>query len=458
MAVPLRVGVTPDRADVQPGEALAASVSVRNTSDVVEHYGVELLGLPEHTAARVEPDVLKLRPGETGTSAIRLTLGADPPATAGSYTVGVLVRSRYREEISRCEELAVNVAVVQQIALRVDPEVATGKRSAKYKVQVYNGSNVPVRLMLAATDPQRRVKTRFNPPMLGLYPGDVAETALAVRAPVPWNREMQRPLKLEAGGDGAYGAAPAAFLQRPRFASKLAKVAGALGALAVLVAAILGAAVISKQVQPPWQDKAADQAPTTPPTAATGGPPTAAASPPASPSAPGQSSPAAGSPSAAASSAGKPPGGVVEVDLTKTGPGRVDSDAYRTQGLILGGAPDGSGDPSCTQAKSVAVRGEANALFLTASLPDKPDTCNSTPVMIQFINKAARVELVYATPGDRVIQVTYKDFGRTTVTGSAVQDDGSHGGIDFIVVGAKATGAGPPPPAALKAVKFVPLG
>jgi hypothetical protein len=458
MAVPLRVGVTPDRADVQPGEALAASVSVRNTSDVVEHYGIELLGLPEHTAARVEPEVLKLRPGETGTAAIRLTLGADPPATAGSYTIGVLVRSRYRDEISRCEELAVNVAVVQQIALRVDPEVATGKRSAKYKVQVYNGSNVPVRLMLAATDPERRVKTRFNPPMLGLYPGDVAETALAVRAPVPWNREMQRPLKLEAGGDGAYGAAPAAFLQRPRFASRLAKVAGALGALAVLVAAILGAAVISKQVQPPWQDKAANEAPTAPPTATTGGPGTTAASPPASPTAPGQSSPAAGSPSAA-SSAAKPPGGLVEVDLTRTGPGRVDSDAYRDQGLILGGAPDGGGgDPSCLQAKSVAVRGEANALFLAASLADKPDTCNSTPVMIQFINKAAKVELVFATPGDRVIQVTYKDFSRITVTGSAVQDDGSHGGIDFVIVAAKATGTGPPPPAAVKAVRYVPLG
>src|SRR5829696_7848427 len=130
MAVPLRVGVTPDRADSQPGEALAVEVSVRNTSDVVEHYGLELLGLPEHTGARVEPDVIKLRPGETGTAAVRLTLGVEPPATAGLYTVGVLVRSRYRDDISRCEELALNVAVVQQIGLRVEPEVATGKRSA----------------------------------------------------------------------------------------------------------------------------------------------------------------------------------------------------------------------------------------------------------------------------------------------------------------------------------------
>ena len=170
MAVPLRVGLTPDRADAQPGEALALQVSVRNTSDVVEHYGLDLLGLPDNTGARVEPDVIKLRPGETGTAAVRITLGLDPPASAGLYTVGVLVRSRYRDDISRCEEFAVNVAVVQQIGIRVEPEVATGKRSAKYQVQVTNASNVPVRLLLAATDPERRVKSRFNPPMLGLPP------------------------------------------------------------------------------------------------------------------------------------------------------------------------------------------------------------------------------------------------------------------------------------------------
>jgi hypothetical protein len=451
MAVPLRVGVTPDRADTQPGEALAVEVSVRNTSDVVEHYGLELLGLPEHTGARIEPDVIKLRPGESGTAAVRITLGLDPPATAGMYTVGVLVRSRYRAEISRCEELAINVAVVQQIGLRVEPEVATGKRSAKYRVQVVNGSNVPVRLLLAATDPERRVRARFDPPMLALYPGDATEATLAVRAPVPWNREMQRPLKLEAGGDGAYGAAPAAFLQRPRFASRLAKVAGALGALSVLVAAILGAAVISKQVPAPWSDPKANPAETVVPSPGGGGTAPPGTSPTASPPA-GQSSP--GAPSSAP---GPPPGGVREVDLTTTGPGRVDSDAYRKDGLILSGFPDAGGDAACTNAKSVAVRGAPNALFLAASLSDLPETCNNTPVMIQFLNLAATVELVFATPGDRQLEVIFKDLSKIPVTGSKVSDDGSRGGITHVIIRAAGPNGAPVPPA-VRAVKFTPLG
>jgi hypothetical protein len=39
-----------------------------------------------------------------------------------------------------------------------------------------------------------------------------------------------------------------------------------------------------------------------------------------------------------------------------------------------------------------------------------------------------------------------------------VRDDGSRGGIDYVIVAARTTGAGPPPPPAIKAVKFVPVG
>jgi hypothetical protein len=450
MAVPLRVELTPDRADAQPGEAFALQVSVRNTSDVVEHYGIDLLGLPQNTNARVEPDVIKLRPGETGAASVRLTLGTDPPATAGIYTVGVLARSRYRPEISRCEELTVNVAVVQQIGLQVAPEVAIGKRSAKYQVQVVNSGNVPVRLLLAATDPERRAKSRFNPPMVALQSGDAETVSLSVRAPVPWNRETQRALKIEAGGDGSYGAAAATFLQRPRFASKLARVVGALGALAVIAGAILGSALIARAVNEP------DPEPS--PTVVAGGPtagePTKPPSAQAGASSAVVSSPA-GSPSASASSA--PGAGLKEVDLTRTGAGTVvPSDAFNGDGLTLSGNPDQGGDAACVTATGLAVRGTAAAPFLASALPDKPDQCNTAPIQIRFKAKASRVDLVFVGPGERKIEVVFKDFSKRTVPGTSVADDGSHGGIDFVVVSA-ADATGKPAAPALKAVKFIPL-
>ena len=55
MTLPLRVTVAPERADAAPGDALTLDVTVRNASDIVEHYGVEFLGLPDGATVRTEP-------------------------------------------------------------------------------------------------------------------------------------------------------------------------------------------------------------------------------------------------------------------------------------------------------------------------------------------------------------------------------------------------------------------
>jgi hypothetical protein len=166
----------------------------------------------------------------------------------------------------------------------------------------------------------------------------------------------------------------------------------------------------------------------------------------------------AASPGGSASS--KPPvaaSGLKEVDLTRGGSGPVASDAFRGDGLIVSGNPDQGGDAACVNATALAVRGtDAAGRFLASSLPDKPDSCNTSPIQIRFLAKASKVELVYVGAGDRKIEVNFKDYSRMTVTGTSVTDDGSHGGIDFIVVsGATTTGADVAP--ALKAVKFIPL-
>jgi hypothetical protein len=148
--------------------------------------------------------------------------------------------------------------------------------------------------------------------------------------------------------------------------------------------------------------------------------------------------------------------GVKEVDLVRGGLGAVPSDAYRGDGLIVSGNPDRGGDAACVEATSLAVRGTAAAPFLASSLPDKIDRCNTAPIQIRFLARASKVELVYVGAGDRTIEVNFKDYSRTTVTGSSVTDDGSHGGIDFIVVSGVAT-TGPAVAPALKAVRFIPL-
>src|SRR4051812_8310481 len=183
MALPLRVTVSPDRIEAASGDSHTLDVTVRNTSDIVEHYVIDVEGLPNGSSARAEPELTKLRPGETGVAKVHLTVPAEPPTAAGLYTMGVVVHSRYRKDVSRCEEIPLTVAPVEKVTVRVEPEVAAGGRFAQYSVEVVNDGNTPVGLRLTSTDPERHVESTFQPPTLNLPPSTSAQSVLSVEAP-----------------------------------------------------------------------------------------------------------------------------------------------------------------------------------------------------------------------------------------------------------------------------------
>ncbi|MFC6016052.1 hypothetical protein ACFP2T_07580 [Plantactinospora solaniradicis] len=463
MALPLRVTLSPDRLDVAPGDAPVIEVTVSNTSDVVEHYVVDTLGLPDGWRARTEPDVTKLRPGETGTASITFEVRRDPPAPAGSHVLGVLLRSRYRDDVSCCEELPLTIAPVDQVAIRIEPEVATGGRTARYDVALTNAGNTPLRLRLAATDPERRVLAQFQPPTVDLPLGTTVRALLSVKAPIPWNREKQRALRIEASGVGVVAHTGATFVQRPRFASRLTRVAGMAGGVLVLAAAVVLAAVIARPDTP---------AATTPtPLAGGGTAPTAGGNPAQSPSA----TPAPSAPSGTPTMGGTPTTGATptvtgaepprerEIDLTRpfadTGGGIVPSDAFRSDGILLSGLPDRDGPAECLTATAVAVRGDGSGgWFLTGAQADDPSACNFVPVQVRFVVPAAAAEVVLAGDGKRRLEVVYRDLSRSIQDGLTAADDGRHGGIDYLLIrGLPADLTAEPPPAAVERLRFTPV-
>jgi hypothetical protein len=480
VTLPLRVTVAPERADAAPGDNLQFDVTVRNASDIVEHYGVEMLGLPDGATVRTEPDVAKLRPAESATLTVRIGLPVQPPAPAGTYVVGALVRSKYRHDVSRCVEVPVELASVEQITVQTTPEVVTGGRGGQYTVEVGNGGNSPVRLHLTATDPERRVTTVFQPPSVDLPPGTSARALLTVSAALPWNREKQRQLTVSATPDlpgAAPGTSTATFVQRPRFASTFAKVAGIAAAVVVLAAAIAVPALLSR-------DKGGDK---TTPAAATGAapPPAAAASAAgqpqpsvtaaattaapsgaapagggaapggAGPSAPG-SAPAQGTPDATAIA-------VRDVDLTSPGDGVVASDAFRPQGFLVSADPGTTAVPGCENARSAAVvTGADGKRFLTSSLPDDPANCHNVPLMIDFLpnGPAGIVKITPVEAGSLDLQVAYRDLTRppaTPVLTVTAEDAKAHGGVDFVLISPHATDPAATAQVAVTTISFAPL-
>lgn len=471
MTLPLRVNVAPDRAEASPGDALTFDVTVRNASDIVEHYGVEFLGLPDGAQVRTEPDVAKLRPSESGTMTVRISLPVQPPAPAGTYVLGALVRSKYRHDVSRCVEVPVELASIESITVKAIPEVVTGGRAGRYTVEVSNGGNAPVRLYLAATDPERRVTATFEPGWVDLPPGTSAQALLTVQAPLPWNREQQRQLTLTATPDlpGATpGTGTASFVQKPRIASKFGKVAGIAAGVLVLAAAIAVPALLMNRNQ---DDQPQNPAAATQPAVAPPAGPGQSSAPAAQPSAAAPSQPEqqqsapAQQPSAGEASGGADQPGVQaprRVDLTKPKDGVLASDTFRDQGFLSSADPGSIAVPGCENATAVAVVTDADQKrFLTSASPDDATKCHSVPVLLDFLQgaPAGGLTVVPLTKNTLEMEVGYADLSRTTEASLAVSENDAkaRGGIDFVLIKPRSADGAATPPVALTELVITPL-
>ncbi|WP_433292358.1 hypothetical protein ACQP2F_27790 [Actinoplanes sp. CA-030573] len=476
MTLPLRVNVAPERAEASPGDNLQFDVTVRNASDIVEHYGVEMLGLPEGATVRAEPEVAKLRPAESATLTVKVTLPVQPPPPAGTYVVGALVRSPYRHDVSRCVEVPIQLASVEQITLRTTPEVVTGGRTGQYTVELTNGGNAPVRLFLTATDPERRVSTVFQPAYLDLPPSAAGRALLSVAAPPPWNKEKQRQLTIAANPQ-VPGATPvtgtATFVQEPRIASKFAKIAGIAAGVIVLAAAIAVPALIAKG----GDDKQTPAAATQPATAgagATTAAPQSAAPPPvgagasAGASAGGQTAappPTTAATTTAPSTAATTNAGTAarQVDLTKPPDGVVASDFFRNDGFLVSADPGTISVPGCASARSAAVVTDATSgqRFLTSSTPDDPTKCHEVPLMLDFLpnGAAGAVQVVPLTPNTMTMEVHFADLSNAPAPTLTVPPElaAQHGGVDYVLISPAVAGGGVATPVAVTALKFAPL-
>jgi hypothetical protein len=296
-----------------------------------------------------------------------------------------------------------------------------------------------------------------------LPPGTSAQALLTVEAPLPWNKEKQRQLSITANPDlpgAAANTATATFVQRPRFASKFAKVGGIAAGVVVLAAAIAVPAVIAKTNEK-QQDPAAANQPNVP-TAAVPLPSAAAPEAPAESSEAPQPTSEAPAPSEEPStppSATTDAGGgntAREVDLTSPPDGVVASDVFRDQGFLVGGDPGTAAVAGCEEARSAAVvTGPTGQRFLTSSAADNPARCNTVPLEIDFLPDApaGSVEVTPLTAGALAMEVTYVDLSRSTEPTLAVPADKAkvRGGIKAALL--RPTAADP---VAVTAIKFSP--
>src|SRR4030095_9860178 len=101
----LTVALSPTARQTKPGASPQVTVTITNVSDIVEHYQVTLVGLPSNEYWATEPAMTKLRPRETGTIGVQVTVPERGGLLGGRYVLGVLVSSPYQPDVARSADL-----------------------------------------------------------------------------------------------------------------------------------------------------------------------------------------------------------------------------------------------------------------------------------------------------------------------------------------------------------------
>src|SRR5690606_27568833 len=164
----MRTAAFPDTVEVTPGDAGMISVSITNTSSVIDAYRVQVFGLdPEWVT--VSPPRVSLFPGQTEQVEIQVRLPDDYPAS--ERTLAVNVSSDDDPGAFSLNQVALAVQPRTRTAIRLDPALITGGRSARFGMIVSNDGNAAVTATGYAVDPEAPATFPFSPPAVLVPPG-----------------------------------------------------------------------------------------------------------------------------------------------------------------------------------------------------------------------------------------------------------------------------------------------
>ncbi|QHY98728.1 hypothetical protein SSPS47_26835 [Streptomyces sp. S4.7] len=163
-----------------PGEETALPLQVLNSGRTVEEYRFEVVGACAAWSA-VEPSVLSLYPGDSGTVSLVLRPPRDSTVPAGETTFGVRVVPTSEESGTVVPEGRVTVLPFTETTAELVPRSSHGSRSGQHRLAVDNRGNTPVTVKLGAQPGTELARVVFAVPELRIEPDRAEFGKLRVR-------------------------------------------------------------------------------------------------------------------------------------------------------------------------------------------------------------------------------------------------------------------------------------
>ena len=235
------VVLTPERVGVTPGSTATASVRVRNDGNLVDVFTVDVVGETSGWTT-VEPASLNLYPGAQGTVEVRFQPPRSTAVAAGAKPFGVRVRSQEDPGFSVVEEGLVDVAPFTELGATLVPQTVETSGSAKARVRLANGGNVPAAVTLRVEDPDEALAASVTPATVALAPGQEATAQVSLRARDTFLRgpTRSRPYSVVVDHSGSEPIrVTGTLVQKPVISAGWVKLATGLLALGVVAALFL---------------------------------------------------------------------------------------------------------------------------------------------------------------------------------------------------------------------------
>ena len=172
--------LTPTIVTVAPGAQAAAEVRVRNKSNIVDKYEIQVTGEPASWTV-AEPSTLSLFPDKEGVATVRFGPPRSAEVAAGRKPFAIKVQSMASPQVSARQEGVLEVAAVQEAGLTITPHTARGGESASYRLLAQNKGNSALQVTLDASDPDELLSFEFDRPTLTLGRGEAANVQLTVK-------------------------------------------------------------------------------------------------------------------------------------------------------------------------------------------------------------------------------------------------------------------------------------
>jgi len=227
--VPLITSLEPGSLEADPGGQASCTLSVRNTSTIVERYGFAVLG-PAGAWASVDPGAISLLPDAERTVTVTFRPPRAAATTATSYPFAVKVLPTDHPDDTAVEEGELTVRAFSEVTAACTPRTSRGARAGHHVIRVSNRGNTPVEAAISASDPDELLTFRIRPVRVRASAGSEVRARVDVkpRRTKTFGVAEPRPFQIRVDPGGSTPSVlDASFLQRallPRWLPRAAAV------------------------------------------------------------------------------------------------------------------------------------------------------------------------------------------------------------------------------------------